>query len=199
MKKDVDVIAVFDFDGTITSKSTTLPFLRFLDERNFLYKVLSQFYVVAGYQLHLIHIDTMNRIISKSFFQGLHRDYLFAMGQLFNQRIIPKLLKPSALQKLQWHKSQGHTCILASSAFNIYIDNWALSNGFDGVVSTQIAFDAQGVATGNLVGKSCNGDEKLRRTLELIGTESRIIHAYGDTSGDVPLLNYATYPHYRCF
>ncbi|KTC90532.1 hypothetical protein [Fluoribacter dumoffii] len=34
--------AIFDFDGTITYKNTTIPFLKFIDEKHFFWKFLQK-------------------------------------------------------------------------------------------------------------------------------------------------------------
>ncbi|KTD06864.1 HAD-IB family hydrolase [Legionella jamestowniensis] len=193
-----DTVAIFDFDGTITQKNTTVPFLKFLWGYYFAWKFMTKLPSAIAYQLQLIDIDQLNSAIAKTFLKNLSRDFLYTTGELFSNRILPGLVKPSAFSRLQWHKEQGHYCILATSAYNIYVDYWARQTGFDDIASTRIEFNESNQATGHLEGKSCNGPEKLRRVLELI-PEAKTSYAYGDSTGDKELLEFATYPYYREF
>lgn len=77
--------------------------------------------------------------------------------------------------------------------------HWSMQHAFNGLVSTRIAFDERGEATGSLEGKSCYGEEKLQRVLTLIGDTPRTVYAYGDIAGDKAILDYATYPYYKYF
>lgn len=193
------VIALFDFDGTITIKSTTTPFLKFISGHFFLPKLLSKLPSLLSYHCHFSGLDQLNNVIAHTFFKGLPREHLYQAGMHFSTQIIPSLVKETALKRLEWHQEQGHYCILATAAFNVYIDHWATLSGFDAIVSTQIHFNAHDVASGTIHGHSCNGAEKLNRILELIGHEPRLIYAYGDSSGDAEMLAYATHAHYRIF
>lgn len=202
MEKKIDnfqPIALFDFDGTITTKSTTAPFLKFISGYAYFLKLLSKLPALVSYHVHLTDIDQLNTTIAQTFFKGRSREFLYQAGEDFSKQIIPSLVRKTADERIRWHKEQGHYCILATSAFNVYIDYWAKMNGFDDLVSTRIGFNTHNQATGHLEGQSCNGAEKLNRVLELIGTQPRLIYAYGDSSGDSAILNYATYPHYRIF
>lgn len=202
MSKKIDenqIIALFDFDGTITKKSTTTPFLKWISGHYFLLKLLCKLPSLISYHCHFSGLDQLNNVIAHTFFKGLPREHLYQAGKHFSNQIIPSLLKETALERLKWHQEQGHYCILATAAFNVYIDYWAKSSGFDEIVSTKIHFDSQGVASGTIQGRSCNGAEKLNRVLELIGKEPRIIYAYGDSSGDAEMLAYATHAHYKIF
>ncbi|KTD19012.1 HAD-IB family hydrolase [Legionella jordanis] len=196
--RDYKTVAVFDFDGTITHKNSTLPFLKFLSGDEFNWKFLKKIPKAIAYQLRMIDVDQLNTAIAEGFLKNLSRDFLFRNGAEFAELIIPKLIRDSAFSRLNWHKKQGHHCILATSAYNIYVDYWAKTSGFDDIASTKIQFDDNEQATGRLEGKSCNGREKLRRVLELV-RHPEIVYAYGDSYGDKELLAYATYPYYRRF
>ncbi|KTD21413.1 HAD hydrolase, family IB [Legionella lansingensis] len=198
MKKEYETVAVFDFDGTITQKNTTIPFLKFISGNHFGWKFMMKLPSAIAYQLRLIDVDQLNSAIAKTFLKDLSRDFLYKNGEEFANSIIPGLIRHAAFSRLQWHKEQGHHCVLATSAYNVYVDYWACKTGFDAIASTKIEFNTQGRATGRLEGKSCNGKEKLRRVLDLVGSP-RVIYAYGDSWGDKELLNHATYPYYRRF
>jgi phosphoserine phosphatase len=54
--------------------------------------------------------------------------------------------------------------------------------------------------TGKIVGKNCHGEEKVRRIMEqYVISDYSSIHAYGDTSGDRPMLALAHHSFFRPF
>ncbi|WP_237760727.1 HAD-IB family hydrolase [Legionella rubrilucens] len=196
---DRQPVAIFDFDGTITRKSTTVPFLRFVFGTSVFIKAARQLHALLLYHFNRMELDELNHIIARSFFTNLSRDYLFQQGKLFSDTVLPSLIRDSAYQRLRWHKSQGHYCILATAAYDLYMTHWSLCHAFNGLASTKIAFDEHNQATGTLEGKSCYGEEKLQRVLQLIGHTPRTVYAYGDSSGDKAILDYATHPYYKYF
>ncbi len=67
------------------------------------------------------------------------------------------------------------------------------------LVATQAEFK-NGIFTGNFIGKNCNGEEKLERIkTEINGAKYDKIIAFGDTSGDKPMLQWANEGHYQFF
>lgn len=192
-------VAIFDFDGTITQKSTTLPFLKFIQGQAYSIKVLFNLKSLIAYKFKKIDIDDINHVISNAFFKGLTVDHLNHQGRLFSEIIIPSMIKESAQECIEWHQKQGHFCILATAAYDIYIQHWSKLNQFDECVSTHVEFDQHGIATGRIKGKSCYGDEKLRRVLSVIGKKPREVFAYGDSEGDKAILQYASHAFFRSF
>jgi phosphatidylglycerophosphatase C len=71
--------------------------------------------------------------------------------------------------------------------------------GADGIIGTELAFDAMGRATGGFNGPNCRGPEKVARIHATFGPEVVIRAAYGDTSGDTEMLAAADEPYYRVF
>lgn len=80
---DTQPVAIFDFDGTITRKSTTLPFLRFVFGTALLTKLTCQLHSLILYSLNRIDLDALDQIIVQSFFKHLTRDFLFDKGAQF--------------------------------------------------------------------------------------------------------------------
>ncbi|MCB0845701.1 MAG: haloacid dehalogenase-like hydrolase, partial [Bacteroidetes bacterium] len=78
------------------------------------------------------------------------------------------------------------------------IKPWALENGLEFVGTRHEV--ANGVFTGKIDGKNCAGPEKVNRLLEILGNqEIEKSYAYGDTSGDKEMLEWADEGGYRCF
>lgn len=197
MNKIDNKIVVFDFDNTLTTKSTTLPFFKYLYPNTFWLKLLPTLPLIIAYKAKIKDIDQMNLAFTHYFLKDQHKNYLINKSNIFNENFFPKILRKAAIDKYLWHKKQEHYCILATAAFDIYIDKWAINFGFDAVVSTKIEF-SDGIATGKLQSLSCYGKEKLNRVNEIIGSDT-IFYAYGDSNGDKELLAAAKKSFYKCF
>ncbi|BCA97094.1 hypothetical protein TUM19329_34550 [Legionella antarctica] len=111
---------------------------------------------------------------------------------------IPPLLKSEAINKLKKHQEDGHYCILATAAYDIYIKSWAEFYGFDAVVCTVLEVGTNNQFTGHLSGASCYGLEKAKKVQPWINHNTEI-YAYGDSRGDKEILALADHPFYRCF
>lgn len=127
-------------------------------------------------------------------------DLLRQKGAEFAQGQINRIMRPQALEKIQWHQSQGHCCVIISASIDIYLIPWAKQNGFDAVIASQLFVDSEANITGRLQGKNCWGDEKPRRLLSLMGNKADFyLYAYGDSRGDRELLSLADEPFYCSF
>ena len=190
------IIAAFDFDGTLTCCDSLLPFLIYCfgpwKTALGLVQVLP---TLLAYLVSLSSRQQTKEKILQRFFKGLSSQELRQMGSNYADTSLQRLLKPDILQKLKCHQSQGHRCILISASIQIYLEPWAASAGFDDILTSRLAFDKNGFATGKLVGLNCWGPEKSRRLLELLGArEGFVLYAYGDSAGDHELLEMADFP-----
>ena len=123
-----------------------------------------------------------------------------ALGKEYANQQLDRYLRSEALQRLTWHQSQGHRCILVSASLEFYLKPWALRHGFEAVLASQVELSPLGKMTGHLVGLNCWGPEKLRRLLAYLGTKKDYqLYVYGDSRGDRELLAFADYPFYRRF
>lgn len=195
------VVAAFDFDGTLTRRETLLPFLlhtlgTVAVARHAL--VLSP--TLAGYALHLIRNDIAKERVFIQCLSRMHMDELQQAGERFAAYVLPGLLRYEAMQRLEWHKQQGHRCVAISASLELYVGPWAIKAGFDDVIATHLETREDGLVTGRLSGANCFGIEKVRRLESLLGArEGYTLYAYGDSRGDRELLSSADYAYYRQF
>jgi len=195
------VVAVFDFDGTITKKDSLLPFL------------VSQF----GWAQVLVKAAPLTPLFF-SFFLGLasrkqvkealfttfFKDELFEIFQKRCQKyaktVLPRLVRSEATEKISWHLKQKHILVLASASIESYLIPWALAHGFSHVLASLLEVNGEGFLTGKIFGENCRGQEKVRRLAALFPKRETIeVYAYGDSSGDKELLDFADHSYYRPF
>jgi phosphatidylglycerophosphatase C len=190
------VVAAFDFDGTLSYCDSLVPFLFFsFGPLKTAVGLICELPTLIAYLAgHRTRQETKEHLLTR-FVKGLPQDSLKEMGQRFAVKRISRLLKPKMVERLRWHLAQGHRCLLISASLDIYLQPWATSVGIRDVISSRLAFDEAGMATGRLDGLNCRGPEKARRLLELVGArEGFILYAYGDSDGDKELLALADHP-----
>lgn len=193
------VVAAFDFDGTITYQDSLLPFLQFTSGQWKVYvKLLREIPIFFCFLVGIYSRQKAKERILAHFYRGMPLTLLKELGEAFAQEPIKKYLRPEALRRLEWHQKLGHRCILISASIDVYLKPWALSMGFQDVICSQVEANEQGLVTGRLLGSNCWGEEKVRRLEELLGPRDQyILHAYGDSQGDKPLLAYSDFPHFK--
>lgn len=187
-------VALFDFDGTLTSRDSLLPFLKMTrGSLCFGLAMLKVFPVLVGYALKLVQNNVAKELLLINTIGGMSSVVLNTFGEEFAQHIIPAMLRKDMQERLIEHQMKGHCCILVSASLDVYLVPWAKLVGFDYCISTSLEVSAEGVVTGRLNGGNCYGDEKVRRIEQLfskIGLPSRV-YAYGDSDGDVPMIEMA--------
>ena len=198
---DKPVIAVFDFDGTLTRRDTLLPFLRYLlGDAKVARHALVLSPTLLGYGLGLINNGVAKERVFMQCLSGMKIAALRQQGERFAETELPYMLRSEAMQRLAWHKQHGHRCIAISASLELYVQPWAQGAGFDEVIATQLEVQPDGRVTGKLAGVNCYGHEKVRRLEMLLGPRSGYsLYAYGDSRGDRELLSSADYAYYRHF
>jgi phosphatidylglycerophosphatase C len=193
-------IAVFDFDHTITDRDSFLYFLFFSKGvwRSFLFfLMLSPFFL--AYAVGIFSRKKIKEKILTCFFKGESFKNLKKVGQAYVDQRLDSYLKPEAMNKLAWHQSQGHRCILISASFTFYLHQWCIRHKLEKVLSSE-AETSDGFLTGHLQGENCWGPEKKKRLLDYVGDLSNtVLYVYGDSLGDRDILEIADFPFYCKF
>ncbi|MGN6292498.1 MAG: HAD family hydrolase [Chitinophagaceae bacterium] len=192
-------IAFFDFDGTITTKDTLLEFIKYSGGALPFYAgfLLKSPYLIA-YKLKLISNQTAKEKVLAYFFRGMAVDEFQLKCDRFANEIIPGLLRQGALGEIRELQQKGIDVVIVSASPENWIRQWASSINAS-LIATRLELK-NGQLTGNILDKNCHGEEKVRRIREIYPlSEYENIYAYGDSSGDKPMLSLAKYPHYKPF
>lgn len=190
--------AAFDFDGTLTRRDSLLPFLRHAcSPLEFARKAARLTPVVGAYALGIMSNERAKEQVLARFFGGGPITRVDTLGEAFAERHLPALLLDRAMDRLAWHRAQGHACVLVSASLVHYLEPWARRVGFEHVIATRLEADSQGRVTGRLHGGNCYGAEKARRLRTLIDGQDYTLYAYGDSRGDREMLAMAHHPYYR--
>ena len=190
-------LALFDLDGTITNRDTFAGFLKFIKGRPRFYAgVACLIPVVAGFFLGLIPAWRAKELMSMFFFRGMDADELERLGVRYSREKLPGIVRPQALERIEWHKAQGHTIIVVSASIDLWIKEWCRSRGA-GLIATKLEVKG-GRITGRFLTRNCSGKEKVKRIeAEVDLARFDRIYAYGDSSGDRAMLGLADERYYR--
>ena len=192
-------IAFFDFDGTITTHDTLLEFIRFSKGpfRFYLGFLLYSPWLVA-YRLKIIPNQLAKEKILGFFFANTPLADFQSQCDRFAAGILPTLLRPKALEEIEKLKQAGFVVVVVSASPENWIAGWAAVNGIQ-LIATRLDIKEQRL-TGRIAGRNCHGKEKVNRIHEAFQlTDYKEIYAYGDSSGDRPMLALASNPFFKPF
>jgi phosphatidylglycerophosphatase C len=190
-------LALFDFDGTVTSSDTWTPFLRFaVRPGRMLTGQLILSPVVVGYRLGMLSASRGREIAARVGFQGEEASAVRQLGVEYATTVLPGTLRQSALERIEWHKVQGDDVVVVSASLDVYLGPWCEKRGVDYICTT--LEERCGRLTGRYVQGDCSGAEKVRRILQRYQlTGYGLVYAYGDSAEDREMLELAHKKYYR--
>jgi len=192
-------LALFDFDGTITSRDTLLEFIIYSKGWvKFLFGMLVLSPVLISFLLRLIPNWRAKELLLIHFFEGESLDEFQSTCDLFSVDIIPRILRPAALKKITEHIQRGDRIVVVSASPENWVGRWAEAHALEWI-ATRLE-SANGLLTGRIAGKNCYGEEKVIRIKAYLNiSEYTSIYTYGDSRGDWPMLQLGTSVNYREF
>lgn len=192
-------IAVFDFDGTITRKDSLLEFIRYAkgSVRFFTGFILLSPLLVAM-KAGILSNQRGKEIVLRYFFGGTPLTVFDNWCQEFAKSRIPDLIRPGATDEIRRLKQDKIEVVLVSASPENWLSAWTTAQGI-GLIGTRLE-TRDGRITGLIQGKNCHGTEKVRRIREKYPqNEYDITDAYGDTKGDLPMLDLAVNRNWKPF
>ena len=195
-------VAAFDFDGTLTRRDTLLPYLRrSLGWPRFLLALLRSSPWLAAYACRLTSNHRAKARLLQASLGGRSAAQIERWSADFVAQYLPRQWQEETLARLHWHQQQGHGCVIVSASPGIYLHGVGDALHMDAVLCTELEI-RDGTLTGRMATRNCHGEEKVLRLQAWlagrgVSVASVVLHAYGDSRGDVPLLNLADYAHYQ--
>lgn len=193
------VLALFDFDGTLTHKDSLGDFIQFAvgKRRAFLGGM-----ILAPTLIRYVLGSTDNSLAKQHvlchFFAGESEKKIRLLGRDYATHRIPAILRPEGLKRLAWHQEHGHEVVIVSASVELWLKDWTDSLGI-ALLATYMEVQ-DGYLTGRFAGQNCHSEEKVRRIRAAYSLENYDeIYAYGDTSGDRPMLALAHQQFYKPF
>lgn len=198
------VIAAFDFDGTLTRRDTFIPFLlRGLGWPRLFGALLRCAPWLAGYVLRVVRNDVAKAKLMQATLAGRSVKEMDDWAARWFAQDFPGQLREDAMARLAWHQQAGHCCVMVSASPDVYLPRVAEQLGFDALICTEMEVEGT-YLTGRMKTPNCHGEQKVVRLrawaaerFGAMGLEGATLYAYGDTSGDKPMLRLARHAWYR--
>jgi phosphatidylglycerophosphatase C len=184
-----DVVAAFDFDGTLSTRDNFVPFLR---------RFAGTTATAAAFAGGVGRLAKQGRAgwsrnhmkaeVVEQLFGGRDVADLDDTARVFAAEVVARHLRAEAIERADWHRTQGHRLVIVSASLAVYLRPIAEHLRLDAVLATELEASADGVLTGRMEGENVRGPEKARRLEAWIAREcpgqDPFVWAYGDSSGD---------------
>ena len=193
--RSTPVVAAFDFDGTLSTRDNLVPFLCRTVGTPAVAQALAAGSVSvafdgrASWSRNALKAEVVRRLLT---------DYdagrFEALGRAFAFDILRRHLRADVVERVDWHRTQGHRLVLVSASFGVYVRPVAEHLRFDAVLATELEVGTDGRLTGRLQGENVRGAEKARRLEAWLAEQPAYVWAYGDSAGDRELWARADQP-----
>lgn len=192
-------LAFFDFDGTITEKDTMVELIKYHKGNAGYYIGLALLSpVLAAYKAGLIPNWQAKQFMLAYFFKGMQADTFQGICDAFSKDVIPGLIRPQALEKINEFKKEGTRVIIVTASAEQWVWGWCHSQGLECLATCLEVKDNK--LTGKLLGPNCHGKEKVARIKKHLKVgDYQEIYAFGDTKGDLDMLQLAKHKFYKPF
>jgi HAD superfamily hydrolase (TIGR01490 family) len=191
-------IAIFDFDGTITTIDTLPDFLIFtFGYMRVIKEVAISFPQLLAYKLHILSNHMVKEYFIARFLKGIEINKFNEMCKIYCKQRLPLILNKVIIERIQWHKDNNDKLLIISASISNWIFPWAEEYGFQSVIATELE-SKDNRFTGKFCTKNCYGAEKVNRLLkEYPDRDSYVLYIYGDSRGDKELMEIADKSWYK--
>jgi phosphatidylglycerophosphatase C len=196
-------VAAFDFDGTLTTRDTLVPFLAKVSGPARFAQVGAQLGLLgARRKVDVRDRDEVKAEMVRRLFSGRSERDLRRRGELYARDLLANQVDPDVLRRLDQHRDLGHEVLLVSASLVYYLDPIAEELGLHGVIAVEPAVDGDRL-TGALTRPNVRAEQKALRLREWLGQPRTgplrgvELWAYGNSSGDHALLQLADHAYWR--
>lgn len=191
------VLALFDFDGTISFRDSFGDFIRFaVGPWRFWLGIVCLIPVVAAFLFGMVRAWRAKELMAIYFFRGWDAVEFRRLAEGYSLRRLPQIVRPVALERIAAHKKNGDIVVVVTASIDLWLRAWCQAQGV-GLIATELEV-REGRITGRFLTKNCSGREKVRRIKEQYDlSQFDRIYAYGDNPADRPMLELAHERYYR--
>jgi HAD superfamily hydrolase (TIGR01490 family) len=191
--------AFFDFDETLLDTESSRLGIKYLWERRLVSRIFILKAFAAGklYRRHLITDEQTAKILLR-----LYRNRRLAEFQegseAFYRDVLKPRLAPKILDRVNYHRDQGHAMVLISGSIRYMLEPVAQDLGFKHLLCTDLEIGVNGLLTGKPNGPLCLDTTKrhlARKLARDTDIDLKQSYAYGNHQADLPLLESVGFPH----
>ena len=180
-------LALVDFDHTVTTCDTYSRFLRSVATPA---QLSAAKWTIGpwllGYKSRLVSAAALRTRVTRITFAGRDAAEIDIAGQHHAHEVLPGLLRPEMMERIESHKARGDTVVIVSASLDAYMRPWCEMHGLALICNRLEAVD------GRLTGRYLGGDRGMHKAADIRArydlTRFDRVHAYGDSSEDKPML-----------
>ncbi|MCK0716193.1 HAD family hydrolase [Chromohalobacter sarecensis] len=204
MTADSRHLAIFDLDDTLLDGDCTGLWIAWLVRRQWVEDGEAFMEQVArhdrAYQAGTLDMQAHLRFVLAPLVARSHEVVRHEVEAFVEAWIRPRLI-PGALERLAWHRDQGHATLIISASMHHLVAPIADAVGADEALATRPAFDAEGRFTGEPTGIVTYQAGKLTALdawlaeREALAACPDVLWGYSDSHNDLPLLERVDHAH----
>lgn len=184
-------LALFDFDGTLTTKDSLGLFLKYsVSKKRYMLNMLRFIPFFILWKTKLMKNDIAKQKLFKIFFYNLDEIAFKKLATKFALDELDSIIDKDRIALLREHQIGGDRVIVVSASMKCWLQPWCEKTGVE-LLCTELKFPNNTV-NGEFSTQNCHGQEKVERVKKHLNTdEYDTIYAYGDSSGDDAMLSMA--------
>jgi len=192
------IAAFFDFDETLLAIDSAAIGFKVLREQGYLSKPFMFKMILMMSLIKLRFVD--EHAVAKamlSFYRGRPLEPFLESAEDFYQEYLKPNLAPVVVERLHWHKEQGHQTVLVTGSIDYYLKPVMRELGIDHLLCTHLELGEDGLLTGKSHGPVCVGHTKVKLAEELAEEHDINLsrsYAYGNSHLDIPLMKKVRHP-----
>lgn len=193
--RSLPATAIFDLDGTLTTRDSFLAYLLTFGRRNRRYASLLRTPLRISAYLGKVTPDyRLKQDLIGDFFAQVDPVVIDSHTRWFCENWLPRRLHPVGKSLLEKHRRRGDRVILLSASPDIFVPSVAKALGIDETVCTRIERQGGRVMRRILAG-NCKGIKKVEAMQEYLGSPDPPdrSYAYGDSRSDRFVLEWVRY------
>ncbi|MDA0149797.1 HAD family hydrolase [Vibrio sp. LaRot3] len=189
-------LALFDFDGTLTNQDAYTAFLFYATPKvRLALGMLFVWPIVLLYKWGKLPASKTRPVLSRVAFWLRSVEKVNQIAERYNQEFLSQVIRPNALERLQWHQQQGDDIYVVSASLSPYLQIWCKQHGVNLLCSKLEQKDQR--YTGRYVHGDCSLENKVKAIHRAVNLDDyKRIYAYGDTYEDRPMLGLADERYY---
>lgn len=192
MQSKSNIAAFFDFDKTLVNINSSKIGFKWLYEHGMLSKLFILKVMIAVFlnRRNIISEKQMADVMISFYKNKKLADFKAGANEFYFDYLKPHLA-PNVIEKLEFHRNEGHILAIVSGSIRYYLEPAAKDLGIQHLVCTDLEENSNGLLTGKAIGQVCIGNYKKELTLKLVdklNIDLKNSYAYGDNQADIPLL-----------
>jgi putative phosphoserine phosphatase / 1-acylglycerol-3-phosphate O-acyltransferase len=187
------VAAFFDMDQTLVAGNSSLIYVQraIAADRAGISDLFKSIYYYLLYRLNRLSVDAVLKPTLESICGRPEADFAEFCRKIALTELVPRISK-QARNALQWHKQQGHRCVLLTAATGYMGDPLAESLAMDAALCTRLQVK-EGHFTGDLGDLGiCYGEGKVEAAqawAQIENVDLQQSFFYTDSASDLPMLS----------